>query len=82
MKRLFIISAVLQLTNPPPNQITTKLIQSYRFTETQEEALGSVVLMNTEKFPDFHMQSHLVLEIPPNEVAAVYKEQANDPGTA
>jgi hypothetical protein len=74
MKKLFTLAAVLKQENRSGFEIG--LSQGYRFTETEDEAIGSFVANCLETRPGFALMQVIALEVRPEEVAKVAAEQS------
>ena len=75
MQRLFVSSLILRANNTPQGSITTKQTLSYRQCLSEDEALGVVIRVTMQAYPDWSVQGYVMQEIPPEHVAVVFKAQ-------
>lgn len=73
MLRLYCVA--LNLVTHTQTGMTTKQTLSYRQAESGDTALGTVTRATMEAYPGWSLQSYVIMEIPPEHVALVFKDQ-------
>lgn len=80
MRRLYCISVLMAKTHSTGTgyTTTTKQIMGNRLTASKEEAVGGFLIEMLDTYRGFMVQEVLAMEIAPDMVESVYKEQQDD----